>query len=296
MSDWPVGLSTGCFYQKSIFDCLEPIRNAGFHMIEVCSFPKHLDYHDLDTVQRAARRIEELGMEPYSFHAPFADHIDITSPDAGRRKSALHEILQAAEAAALLQVRYFVIHPGPEHTHRPPCAELFERMQHAAATLSKVAQRCQELGIRCVLENKLPHLLFGTVSDILWIMGAMSTVNIGTCLDTGHAFLTGDLYRVMHKLSGHLEMVHASDNTGKSDEHRPPGDGSINWTRLLSELSLTGFHGGIILELASTDDLAGLLAGARKARSFLREISRRLALSSPPTVPTANKHRVGRPD
>jgi sugar phosphate isomerase/epimerase len=100
----------------------------------------------------------------------------------------------------------------------------------------------------------------------------------------------------MHKLSGHLQMVHASDNSGKFDDHRPPGTGSINWTRLLSELSLTGFHGGIILELANNDDVQGLLASARKARSYLREISRRLALSSPPTVATANKYRVGRPD
>ena len=68
MNDWPVGLSTGSFYQESIFDCLESIRNSGFSMIEVCSFPAHLDYHDLDTVRRAAQRIVELGLEPYSFH------------------------------------------------------------------------------------------------------------------------------------------------------------------------------------------------------------------------------------
>ena len=31
--DWPVGLSTGCFYRTSIFDCVELIQNAGFGMI-----------------------------------------------------------------------------------------------------------------------------------------------------------------------------------------------------------------------------------------------------------------------
>ena len=46
MSDWPVGLSTGCFFQKSIFDCLETISRGGFNIIEICSFPAHLDYHD----------------------------------------------------------------------------------------------------------------------------------------------------------------------------------------------------------------------------------------------------------
>lgn len=289
MNDWPVGLSTGSFYQKSIFDCLELVRNSGFSMIEVCSFPAHLDYHDLDAVRRAARQIVELGLEPYSFHAPFADHIDITALNPDQRNSALQEILKAADAAAILQVRYFVIHPGPEHSGQPGCQERFQRMENAASTLNKVAQRCRDLGIGCVLENKLPHLLFGSTSDILWILGAMNTINIGTCLDTGHAYLSGDLYNVMHKLSGHLQLIHANDNSGNYDDHKPPGEGNIDWKRLLTELSQIEFHGGFILELSGNKEPEIVLAEARGARRYLREISRQLALSSPPTVNVANR-------
>jgi len=133
MNDWPVGLSTGCFYQKSIFDCLEPVRNSGFSMLEICSFPAHLDYHDLEAIRRAAKRIDELGLEAYSFHAPFADHINITAWNPDQRNVAFQEIAQAAEAAATLQVRYFVIHPGPEHAIHPGCQERFQRMENAAS-------------------------------------------------------------------------------------------------------------------------------------------------------------------
>lgn len=289
MSDWPVGLSTGCFYQKSIFDCLELIRKGGFSMIEVCSFPAHLDYHDLRAVQRAAQQIEELGMEPYSFHAPFADHIDITALHPEQRAVALEEILKATEAAATLRVRYFVIHPGPEHAIHPGCMERFQRMENAASTLNKVAQRCSELGIGCVLENKLPHLLYGNTSDILWILGAMNTITVGTCLDTGHAYLSGDLYNVMHKLSGHLQMIHANDNSGNYDDHKPPGEGNIDWNKLLTELSQVEFHGAFILELSGNKDPEIVLAEARRARRYLRDISRQLALSNPPTVNTARQ-------
>ena len=65
MSDWAVGLSTGCFWQTSIFECLEDIRDSGFGRIEICSFPAHLDYHDVDRVKRAAGLIDELGLETY---------------------------------------------------------------------------------------------------------------------------------------------------------------------------------------------------------------------------------------
>jgi hypothetical protein len=46
----------------------------------------------------------------------------------------------------------------------------------------------------------------------------------------------------------------------------------------------TGFRGGFILELGSMADMQQMLVEARKAKRFLREISRRLALSHPPTA------------
>lgn len=256
---------------------------GGFGMIEVCSFPAHLDYHDHEAVKRAARRMDDLSIEPYSFHAPFAEHIDITAINSDQRDVALREIMLAAEAAATMRARYLVIHPGPEHTGRPPCEEWFTRMENAVSVLNKVARRCHELGVACVLENKLPHLLFGNTSDILWILGGLNTVNIGTCLDTGHAYLSGDLYNVMHKLGGHLDMIHANDNCGSYDDHKPPGEGNIDWERLLAELSQTHFSGGFILELAGNKPAEVVMAEARRARRFLREISRKLSLSRPPT-------------
>jgi sugar phosphate isomerase/epimerase len=250
-------------------------------MIEVCFSPEHLDYHDLGAVQRASDRIADLGMEAYSFHAPFADHIDISSPDAGSRNTALKEILCAVEAAAILQVHYFVIHPGPEHAISPPPEERLLRMEHAVAVLSRVARRCDELGIGCVLENKLPHLLFGNSSDILWILDGIDGADVGACLDTGHAHLAGDLHNLVHRLAGHIRMIHGNDNSGQFDDHQPPGDGGIDWEPLLRELVTIGFHGTIILELAGAGDPAITMANARRGRSHLRTISRGLALAGP---------------
>lgn len=288
MSDWPVGLSTGCFYQTSFFDCIEAIREGGFGMVEICSFPRHLDYRNEKAVGNAADRLGELGMEAYSFHAPFADDIDITALEEGARKHALDELLRAAQAAAKLQVRHFVIHPGPEKSFNPDPKERADRLRHAAEALEQVAERCQELGIGLVLENMLPHLLFGNIQDMLWIMGGVKSVNLGTCLDTGHAYLSGELGSIMYKLSGHLELIHANDNGGDGDDHLPPGTGKIDWHRLLAELSRTGFDGSLILELAGSQQKSReeILAEARKARLHLRGIAKELDLSSPPTVST----------
>ena len=280
MTNWPIGLSTGCFYQQSILDCLTAIRASGFDMIEVCSWPAHLDYRDRDAVERAAARIQELGMEAYSFHAPFSDQIDIASVDETLRQAALLEILVAAEAAAALKVHYFVIHPGPELSNEMKPEERLARMENVVASLNTVAERCRALGIMCVLENKLPHLLFGNTTDILWIIDAIRTSEVGACLDTGHATIAGDIFALLHKLAGHLRIIHAHDNEGHSDIHRAPGDGVIDWERLLRELVQARFHGAFILELSGETDMEATLAKARRGRQHLRAISRRIAFSS----------------
>ena len=279
MTSWPIGLSTGCFYHQNILDCLPLIRESGFSMIEVCSSPEHLHFRDLQSVHRAAERIKELGMEAYSFHAPFASNIDIASSDSAHRAASVAEIFKAAEAAAILRVHYFVLHPGPENPAAISPEEQLPRMQHVVESLNQVVRRCKELGIICVLENKLPHLLFGNTSDILWIIDGINSAEVGVCLDTGHAFLAGDMHDLVHKLSGHLRMIHAHDNGGSDDDHLPPGDGKIDWEQFLRDLIEVRFRGAFVLEMAGHDDPAVTMANARRGRSYLRDVARRLALA-----------------
>ena len=136
-----------------------------------------------------------------------------------------------------------------------------------------------------MLENKLPHLLFGNSSDIIWILGALETNQVGACLDTGHAFLSGELYNLVYKLTPYLRMLHVHDNRGHSDEHCPPGDGRIDWGAFLRELIQIHFHGTFILEIAGGKEPAEIMARARRGRSFLREHARRLNLEMSAPVP-----------
>jgi sugar phosphate isomerase/epimerase len=244
-------------------------------MIEVCSSPGHLNYHDKNSVKEVSRYISALGMEAYSFHAPFID-VDVSSPDEQHRDYSLHELLTAAEAASFLSSRYFVIHPGPDKVLSFSTEERMERMRNAAEILSRVAKKCRTLNVGLVLENMLPHLPFGSVSDLLWILGAVEELNISTCLDTGHAVLSGDLYNVMYKLGRHMKVIHANDNKGAHDDHLEPGAGVIDWKKLVYELSEIDFQGGVILELSGSEKRSAeeVLHIARQARNYLRNISR----------------------
>lgn len=278
MSDWPCGISTGCFFRTPILETLPQIRDGGFTLIEVCSFPAHLDYHDRDQVEAASATIRSLGIVANSMHAPFAEHIDISSNDRRQREDSVRELCIASEAAAGLGCRYLVLHPGPEMEGRPTPEEWYWRMRNAAESLNYVATRCREQGLVLLLENMLPHLLFGHASDMLWLLGAIRETNVGTCLDTGHATLSGDMPTVVQKLSGHLQMLHANDNHGSHDDHLPPGEGRIDWLSLVCQLNQRRFQGPIILELAGLGSPQEIMARARRAREFLGELSRRASV------------------
>jgi sugar phosphate isomerase/epimerase len=271
MTPWTIGLSTGCFYSRPLEDVLDHIHDHGFDTIEVCSFPAHLDYHNQTTIARAAERIRRLGMRPASFHAPFADRIDITALDETVRQAAVRELINASDAAAALGVETLVLHPGPEQTGRPPETEFIDRMRHAAESLNTVADHCCQRGVHLVLENMLPHLLFGHINDLMYLLGSIRNCDVGACLDTGHAHLSGELASVIHKLSGHLHMVHVNDNRGDRDDHLPPGEGDIDWPWILRELQRHRFSGILILELSSLpqESITEMLNRARQAQSYL---------------------------
>lgn len=271
MKPWTIGLSTGCFYSRPILSVLDEIRASGFDSIEVCSFPAHLDYHNRDDVARAGEKIRALGMRPVSFHAPFADRIDITAFDPGAREAAVDELLVACEAAATMGVENLVLHPGPERAGRPPEEEFLARMRNATESLNTVAARCGERGVHLLLENMLPHLLFGHINDMLYLLGSIHDREVGACLDTGHANLSRELGMVIHKLSGHLHLIHVNDNRGDRDDHLPPGEGHIDWPWLMSELKRCHFGGTLILELSSyeNESVTDMLGRARRARDFL---------------------------
>lgn len=272
MADWSIGLSTGCLSDLPLIEALAAIRGAGFHRIEICSLPSHLDYHDRDACVAAARRLAELELDPYSFHAPFAPRIDITALDDAARSEALAEIERALEAAARLGARHFVLHPGPESSELPR-AERLDRMERGAESLDRIAARCRALGPRLVLENMLSHLFAGHVRDLLWLLGALASTEVGICLDTGHAQLSGDLRTVAHKLKGHLWMLHANDTRGQFDDHLPPGDGVVDWSDLLRQLREIGFEGALVLEVAGDGDPAEALARAQRGRTHLRRLA-----------------------
>jgi sugar phosphate isomerase/epimerase len=96
-------------------------------------------------------------------------------------------------------------------------------------------------------------------------------LDIGVCLDYGHAHLMGDVGEAVEILSGHVWTTHVHDNGGKRDDHLLPYRGTIDWDAAMMETQKVGYEGLLMFEVADTGDPLEVLKGAVKARERLEK-------------------------
>ena len=80
--------------------------------------------------------------------------------------------------------------------------------------------------------------------------------NLGVCIDVGHAHMSRDAGRepvpnYLDRYAGQLTHVHLHDNDGAADDHLVPGEGTIDWARVVRRLDEIGFEGTAVLEVHS---------------------------------------------
>lgn len=174
-------------------------------------------------------------------------------------------------ARSLADTASLLLHLDVEHVNYDSPAEAFVDPWRVFDLQEPVVNAIESL----LLENMLPHLLFGRASDMLYLLGEIREPTVRACLDTGHANLSGDLPGIIHKLSGHLKMAHVNDNCGDRDSHLIPGEGLIDWRQVMSALREQHFHGGLIIEMAAQpgEPVEHTLSRAVRAREFLGNLA-----------------------
>ena len=96
-------------------------------------------------------------------------------------------------------------------------------------------------------------------------------LDIGVCLDYGHAHLMGDVGEAIETLSGHLWTTHVHDNNGRRDEHLLPYAGTIDWDAAMMETQKVGYDGLLMFEVADTGDPIDILKRSMKVRERLEK-------------------------
>ena len=195
---------------------------------------------------------EAAGVKYVVSHGPWrVPWKDATVED---RKERMEKMKRSIHNAAVLGVKYWVVHPimpvGIEEDDLPE-AEITWKLNVEFMT-ELLAYAKQEDVVIC-LEN-MPMLKFSMArpEDIARFIAEMNDDHFQACLDTGHAHIfndiaIGDAVRV---LGNHIKVIHAHDNFYNKDLHLYPlHNGGTKWDELGEALHEVGFDGVIELEV-----------------------------------------------
>lgn len=270
----PFGISTHLYHDARLDrDHLVEIAAHGFEAVEVFATRTHVDYHDEAAVVELGGHLRDAGLRVHSMHAPIAESLTggvwgppfsiARSTEAARRRS-VEEIGVAARAAAHLGARYLVIHVGVPDEQSPAADD--NRLTAAARSLEEIHAIASPLGLALALEI-IPNALSTAERLTGWIEDNLDLPDVGICLDSGHAFLMGDVVDAIETVSGHLQTTHLHDNGGTRDEHLVPFDGRIHWPAVITALQKVGYDGTWMFELAGSDSPRQVLERAAGARA-----------------------------
>jgi sugar phosphate isomerase/epimerase len=276
VTDRRFGVSTHLFHEQRLTrEHLVHVAAHGFEAVEVFATRAHVDYHDHDAVAQLAEWLSDTRLELHSVHAPIVDAMrdgrwvgsfSTASGDEGRRKAAIAEIDAALGIARVIPFRYLVVHLGmPAGEQLPPGEN-----QPAAArrSIEEIAALAAQRNVKVALEV-IPNALSSPEALTRLIEDDLEDVDVGICLDYGHAHLMGDLGEAIETLSGHLWTTHVHDNGGRRDDHLIPYAGSINWESAMMGTQKIGYDDVLMFEVRDTGDAVDVLKGAAKARERL---------------------------
>ncbi|MBF0558930.1 MAG: sugar phosphate isomerase/epimerase [Nitrospirae bacterium] len=166
-----------------------------------------------------------------SFHAPFMD-LSPGAIDAKVREATVMRFNQMLDIAEVLKPLCIVFHSGYEKWKYGLSIDLW--LQKSIETWGPLNERAKRSGVKIAIEN----IFEDNPANLALLMKEMGSGNFGICFDSGHCnlFSKVPLSEWLDDLAPHITELHLHDNDRSADQHLPIGDGTFDFSALLSSL------------------------------------------------------------
>ena len=265
-----IGLSSTQFLNLSLSRIVEKLANYGYSSIEVwADVPQKWSGNFSEREQRELREtLESFGFES-SVHAPIWD-INLASHIAGFRRVSIAQVKWSMDLARNLGSRLVTLHPGhmPPYPFIPSLRESGKK--NFLDSLQTLLDYSAETGVPIGLENLPLGLSFCYTLDEL-IDYVNSFENLRVTLDVPHAYVIGkflqlvdkkkaatppedEIAEAIRKLGNRIINIHLHDNDGSWDQHKVPGEGTIDFKPIVEAMKEINYNHLITLEIWGSKD------------------------------------------
>ena len=252
-------LSTYLFVSHRLTpELLGQVAEAGFQGVELFCARSHFDYHSREGILELARALSDRHLSLASLHAPTSRDLGPTreggSPlslcevERVRRIEAMDEFKRAIDVAEDLRFPRMVMHMGGAREEADP-----RKRDAAFSSLEHLVLHAKHAGVTIALENTMNEM--SEPAYLRTFVEETRLTGLRFCFDVGHANLMEGapeerIEKAFEAMRDLVATVHVHDNRGEKDEHLPPHDGAIDWTRAVKLLK-TAADGNppLVLEL-----------------------------------------------
>ncbi len=259
----------GKILNEALFSAM---AEAGIQAIEISRTPQEMETFDYDEVKRLARR---YGIALWSFHLPFIPFrtVDISREEIA--ESTVSYLKSIIDKATAIGIHTFVIHPSGEPIQEE---ERPARMACAQKSLSQLAEYAKAREAVIAVEN-LPRTCLGRdSSEILMLVSAHPALRV--CFDTNH-LLKEEIGQFIHAVGDKIITLHVSDYDFVNERHWLPGEGRVDWPRLIADLGAVGYDGYWLYEIGFAPSKTIERPRALTCRDFARNYQELMSGAAP---------------
>jgi len=267
--------STKLYYNYRLEDTIRRGAKFGYPGVEIWGGRPHAYYKDMDEASIASVRkvIDETGVEISGFiPAQFGYPTNLCSPIFNLRKDSVEYIKKSMDTSLALGCKKVSLCPG-----RTLYGQGYDQgMKDLSNSLADLVDYAIQKDVLLLLEpaHMLESDLILTVEDGIRIMEDQKYENMGIALDTGHCHVNKEVLvdTVFLLKEKNIPMhIHLDDNNTTADQHKIPGEGTIDFVPFFQALMEIGYDGYLTVELGF-DYTANPDAAAYKSKKVILEL------------------------
>ena len=264
--------SSAVYFNHSLQYAIRDLHNLGYQGIEIWGGRPHMYRQDLDDqMDEIATLLKKSELKVCNFiPAQFRYPSILCSANELIRKESVIYIKTAMDNAIKVGSPSVSLCPGMtlfDGDTQIGWKQLFKSFQ-------EIEEYNQDKKLLLLIEpaHRFESNLILTVEDCLRMLNELHSNQFGILLDTGHANVNGEDFKVIiPKCKGIPLHIHLDDNQGDADAHQIPGKGNVDFQGLFQALKDINYQGFISVELGGAYNMDPTKA-CKESLAFLKKL------------------------
>src|SRR4051812_40837805 len=237
---------------------LDSLVKGGAQAIELFCARQHFDYREKSHVKEIAQWFKSNNVICNSIHSPMysdtdwgsdgSHSVNIADLNKRNRIESMDEIKRALEVAEIIPFKYMVQHLGD-------AGEQFDEHKFEAiqTSIEHLRAFAKPLGVSILVEN-IPNDL-STPDRLVEVIKTSHFNDVGVCFDFGHAHIHSNVVPDFEIVKNYVRSTHVHDNARDKDDHRLPGDGTLEWKAAMEAFATAPNAPPLLLEIAGPEHM-----------------------------------------